>query len=90
MKGFVKTVREDGKLDIVLNPTSFEKYDQATEKILQILERSNKLELSDKSDPNEIRVKLGMSKKTFKQAIGKLFKSRKIAIYPDYIQLSKN
>ena len=90
MKGFVKTVREDGKLDIVLNPTSFEKYDQATEKILQILERSNKLELSDKSDPNEIRVKLGMSKKTFKQAIGKLFKARKIAIYPDYIQLSKN
>ncbi len=88
-KGFVKTIREDGKLDITLEPNSFIKYDQATEKILQILQKTPKLELSDKSDPDEIRDKLGMSKKTFKQAIGKLFKTKKILIYPNYIELNQ-
>ena len=43
-----------------------------------ILQKNPKLELSDKSDPDEIRDELGMSKKTFKQAIGKLFKAKKI------------
>ncbi len=85
--GFVKNVREDGKLDITLEPTSFVKYDQAMDKILQILQKHPKLELSDKSDPDEIRDKLGMSKKTFKQTIGKLFKAKKIVIYPNYIAL---
>ena len=86
--GFVKNVREDGKLDITLEPNSFVKYDQATDKILQILQKNPKLELSDKSDPDEIREKIGMSKKTFKQAIGKLFKAKKIIIYPNYIELN--
>ncbi len=57
------------------------------DKILQILQKHPKLELSDKSDPDEIRDKLGMSKKTFKQTIGKLFKAKKIVIYPNYIAL---
>jgi predicted RNA-binding protein (virulence factor B family) len=87
--GFVKNVREDGKLDITLEPNSFVKYDQATDKILQILQKNPKLELSDKSDPDEIREKIGMSKKTFKQAIGKLFKAKKITIYPNFIELNK-
>jgi predicted RNA-binding protein (virulence factor B family) len=89
LMGFVKNVRQDGKLDISLEPTSFLKYDQATEKILQILQKKPKLELSDKSDPDEVRDKLGMSKKTFKQAIGKLFKTKKILIYPNYIELNQ-
>jgi predicted RNA-binding protein (virulence factor B family) len=86
--GFVKLIRDDGKLDITFEPTSFVKYDQATDKILQILQKNPKLELSDKSDPDEIRDELGMSKKTFKQAIGKLFKAKKIIIYPNYIELN--
>ena len=86
--GFVKLIRDDGKLDITFEPTSFVKYDQATDKILQILQKNPKLELSDKSDPDEIRGELGMSKKTFKQAIGKLFKAKKIIIYPNYIELN--
>jgi predicted RNA-binding protein (virulence factor B family) len=85
----VKTVREDGKLDVVLEPTSFIKYDQATNKILQILQQNPKLGLSDNSDPDEIRDVLGMSKKTFKQAIGKLFKAKKIIIHGNYIELYK-
>ncbi|MBM3184876.1 MAG: hypothetical protein FJZ67_01130 [Bacteroidetes bacterium] len=89
LMGFVKNIRQDGKLDISLEPTSFVKYDQATEKILQILLKNPKLELSDKSDPDEVREKLGMSKKTFKQAIGKLFKAKKILIQPNYIELKQ-
>jgi predicted RNA-binding protein (virulence factor B family) len=88
ISGFVKTIREDGKLDITLDPNTFIKYDQATEKILEILQTNPKLELSDKSDPDEIRDLLGMSKKTFKQAIGKLFKLKRIIIYPAHIELN--
>ena len=88
IKGFVKTVRGDGKLDIVLEPNSFLKYDQATNKILQLLQNQQKIELSDKSHPDEIREKLGMSKKTFKQAIGKLYKLKKILIHSDYVELN--
>ena len=88
IKGYVRTVRADRKLDITLEPTTYIKYDQATEKILQNLQKNPKLDLSDKSDPDEIRDKLGMSKKTFKQAIGKLFKSKKIIIYPNHIELN--
>jgi hypothetical protein len=87
MNGFVRTVRVDGKLDISLEPTTFVKYDQATEKILEILKSNPKLELSDKSDPDQIKDKLDMSKKTFKQAIGKLFKAKKIIIYSNHIEL---
>lgn len=89
LMGFVKNVRQDGKLDISLEPTSYMKYDQASEKILQVLLKNPKLELSDKSDPDEVRDKLEMSKKTFKQAIGKLFKAKKIIIHPNYIELKK-
>jgi predicted RNA-binding protein (virulence factor B family) len=88
ISGFVKTIREDGKLDITLDPNTFIKYDQASEKILEILQSNPKLELSDKSDPDEIRDLLGMSKKTFKQAIGKLFKLKRIIIYPTHIELN--
>jgi predicted RNA-binding protein (virulence factor B family) len=87
LKGYVRTVRTDGKLDISLEPTSFEKYDQATEKIYALLKSNPRLEFSDKSDPEEIRKHLGMSKKTFKQAIGKLFRWKKISIFPNHIEL---
>lgn len=89
IKGYVRLVRKDGKLDISLEPVTFEKYDQATEKILALLTENPILNLSDKSSPEEIREKLGMSKKTFKQAIGKLFRWRRIELTDDFIQLKK-
>ena len=89
IKAFVRQVRKDGKLDISLDPVTYEKYDQATEKILALLAQNPILHLSDKSSPEEIREKIGMSKKTFKQAIGKLFKWRRIELNDDFIQLKK-
>lgn len=85
--GFVEKVREDGKLDIRLEPISVEKYDIAIEKILERLNQEGKLFLTDKSSPESINKELGMSKKTFKQSIGKLYKWRKIQLQKDHIEL---
>lgn len=87
-KGYVKKVRPDGKLDISLQFPGFEKTNDAKELILQKLaENLGKLNLSDKSDPDLIRQELNMSKKTFKQTIGVLYKSGVINIEADYIEL---
>lgn len=86
-KGYVEKVRDDGKLDIRLEPITFEKYDLAESKILELLQDNGKLMLSDKSPSELINKELGMSKRTFKQAIGKLYKHRRIKINKDSIEL---
>lgn len=86
--GFVTKVRPDGKLDVRIDPTSFAKVSVSAEKILEILRRKKHLALTDKSDPDLIRETLGMSKKTFKQAIGNLYKQRMIRLEEDGIYLN--
>ena len=86
-KGFVRTVREDGKLDIQFEPLTFEKFDQASEYLLECLKVETILYLHDRSHPDEIREKLGMSKKLFKQAVGKLYRLKKITLGDDCIRL---
>jgi predicted RNA-binding protein (virulence factor B family) len=75
-------------LDVRLEKAGFEKFDEAAERILNMLIDKKIIHLSDKSDPDEIREIVGMSKKTFKQAIGKLYKARRIVIQPNSIELS--
>ena len=87
MRGFILNVREDGKLDIRFDKIGFEKFDDAAQFILEILQSKNSLYLSDKSSPEDIREQVGMSKKTFKQAIGKLYKARQIEILESEIRL---
>jgi predicted RNA-binding protein (virulence factor B family) len=90
-KGFVAKVREDGKLDIRLEIPNDSRYDAAEQKILDTLEQNEGfLALTDKSDPDEVRAILGLSKKTFKQAIGKLYKHRRVALEPDGIRSLNN
>jgi predicted RNA-binding protein (virulence factor B family) len=86
-KGYVEKVRDDGKLDIRLEPITYEKYDLAESKILELLQDNGKLMLSDKSPSELINKELGMSKRTFKQAIGKLYKHRRIKINKDSVEL---
>ena len=86
-KGYVEKVREDGKIDIRLEPVNFQKYDLAETKILELMQDSGKLMLSDKSPSNLINDELGMSKRTFKQAIGKLYKHRRIKKHKDHLEL---
>ncbi len=88
MKAFVKKVREDGKLDIALEKQGYQKVEPNAQRILDILaESGGKLILSDKSDPEDIRDVLTMSKKTFKKAIGLLYKQKRINILDDRIEL---
>lgn len=84
---FVKKKRDDGKLDLQLLATGRVKYEEGAEKILAILKEKKFLPLHDKSDPEEIKKVLSMSKKHFKQCIGQLYKAREIQILEDGIAL---
>ncbi len=89
MKAYVKTIREDGKIDVCLQKQGYQKVEPMAERILKHLERNNgKSPLNDKSDPDEIREVLGMSKKNFKKAIGTLYKQRIITIEKNGIRLN--
>ena len=90
-KGFVKQIREDGKIDIVLEPMGYKQsIDPAAQKLYDTIKKSgNYLALTDKSDPTEIREVLGLSKKAFKRAVGHLYKSKMITITPEGLYLTE-
>ncbi len=85
---YVRLVREDGKIDIQFEPLTFEKFDQASAFLLEQLQANGGyLPLNDHSGPDDIREELGMSKKLFKQTVGKLYKQQKITIEEKGIRL---
>lgn len=87
----VKKLRPDGLVDVSLQAQGFQRVDKASQDILEMLERNGgKSDLHDKSSPDEIRQVLNMSKKTFKNAIGILYKERKIVINKDGIEQVNN
>lgn len=86
-KGYVFNVREDGKLDVRLDPSGGKRIFDSADRLLEILERKKILYVHDKSAPEDIRETVGMSKKTFKQAVGKLYKEKKIVLNDDSIEL---
>jgi len=86
LKGYVKKIREDNKIDIVLKPIGHLGLEPAAKQIFEQLESSGGyISLHDKSAPEEIREMFQMSKKTFKKAIGTLYRNRKIEIKNDGI-----
>lgn len=88
LDGFVKKIREDNKIDLKTGRRGFERVQPETDRILQALEEHNGyLPLSDKSAPEEIYEAFGISKKTFKMALGKLYKERKIELVKNGIKL---
>ncbi|TNE74718.1 MAG: hypothetical protein EP333_05370 [Bacteroidetes bacterium] len=87
ISGYIHDIREDGKIDIRLSKTGQEKRDDASEKLLSILKSKGRIDLGDKSNPEDIRRILGMSKKTFKQAVGNLYKQKLIEVAPREISL---
>jgi predicted RNA-binding protein (virulence factor B family) len=87
--GYIYNIREDGKVDVRLEPTGFIRYTEAMDAIMETLSLKKVLPLSDSSDPDLIREVMGMSKKTFKQAIGQLYKASKITILPNEIRLNE-
>jgi predicted RNA-binding protein (virulence factor B family) len=88
-QAFVHKIRTDNKIDIRLQKFGYAKVEPNAQKILTLLKEQNGfLELTDKSSPEKIKKILGMSKKTFKKAIGSLYKQKRISLEPTGIQLT--
>lgn len=90
LPGYVKKLREDGKIDLLLQPFGNFGTDEISERILQQLESNNGfLAITDKSDPQLIYDLFGVSKKKFKMALGGLYKKRMIVLEPSGFRLKK-
>ena len=89
MQAVITKVRDDGKIDLRLSASTFQQAQALTEQIIQRLQQSNgKLALTDKSSPEQIYALFGVSKKAYKQAIGVLYKEKKIVIFEHGIVLT--
>ena len=90
MRGYIKNIRPDNKIDVSLQKQGYESIEPNAEKILDELRASRGfLRLNDNSHPEDIKTVLKMSKKTFKKAIGALYKEKLIEIKEDGIYLVK-
>lgn len=88
--GYVKSIREDGKIDVSLQKQGYIHIASNTEGMLEhIKQNGGYIPLTDKSPPQEIADHLEMSKKAFKKIIGALYKQRKIRIEADGIYLNE-
>ena len=88
LKGFIKKIRNDGKIDLCLQKSGYEKISSMADKIITELEKRNGfLPLTDKSSPEEIYKIFKISKKNFKSAIGGLYKKRMISLEEKGIRL---
>lgn len=86
--GYIKAIRAENKIDVSLRKTGFEKTDEYADKILKILQNGKGfLPLHDKSNPEDIKNLLQMSKKDFKKAIGNLYRQKLIDIQENGIKL---
>ncbi|WP_396149631.1 S1 RNA-binding domain-containing protein [Flavobacterium sp.] len=87
-KGYIKAIRPDGKIDVSFQKQGFKAIDDSAQQVLEALKQNDGvLRLNDNSHPEEIKSVLKMSKKTFKKAIGSLYKQKLIDINNEGIQL---
>lgn len=86
--GFVKQVREDGKIDLSLQKSGFELVDDVKWRILNKMKQNNGfLSLNDNSSPEQIKAELQISKKAFKKAVGALYKERLVKLTDKGVEL---
>lgn len=90
MRAYIKNIRPDNKIDVSLQKQGYQNIEPNANKILNELKASRGfLRLTDNSHPEDIKTVLKMSKKTFKKAIGALYKEKLIEIKEDGIYLIK-
>lgn len=83
----VSSVREDGKLSLSIKQKAYIQMDEDSRVIFEAIENNGgNLPFTDKSDPELIKKKFGMSKNAFKRAVGRLLKEKKIVIKSDSIE----
>lgn len=91
MKAFVTKIREDNKIDLDLQRPGYRSIEPNAQQVFEILQQADGfLPLHDKSDPELIKKLMKMSKKSFKRAVGSLYKDRQIRIEDDGIYLKKD
>jgi len=91
LKGFVRNIRPDGQIDLSLDAAGYKRVAPLTDRIVKELEQNGgRLAFDDDSSPEAIRQKFSVSKKAFKQALGKLYKARRIQFQNPGILLIDN
>lgn len=91
LQGFVRNIRENDQIDLSLDAAGYRRVASLTEQIVNALEASGgKLGFDDDSSPAAIRQQFSVSKKAFKQALGKLYKTRRIQFVKPGIELLDN
>ena len=85
-RAFVKNIREDGKLDLSLNPVGKTK-EEGFKKVLEKIKEKKEIFLTTKSSPEEIKKEFGISKKAFKAAVNRLKEENKIEILNNGIKI---
>jgi predicted RNA-binding protein (virulence factor B family) len=91
VNGFVRTVRPGGKIDLSLDAAGYQRVAGLAGRIVEALERNGgELHFDDDSSPIAIREAFGVSKGAFKQALGKLYKQRRIRFENPGIRLLEN
>ena len=89
LTAFIKQVRPDGKIDLVLQKAGARKVDDFSEVLWQYIKDNDGFTpLNDKTDAEVIYHTFGVSKKTFKKAVGDLYKKRRIVLEEDGIHLA--
>ena len=89
LPGFIKLVREDDKIDVCLQKIGYDNIDNVSKGILEKLKsQGGYMEVTDKSSPDTIKHIFGISKKSFKKALGSLYKERIITIEDKGIRLN--
>jgi hypothetical protein len=90
IKGYIKRIRDDGKIDLSLHAPGFAVVDDMSRKVLRELAKNDGfLPLSDKSEPELIYDRFGVSKRAYKMTIGTLYKQQLITIEKDGIRLTE-
>ena len=88
MTGYIDNIRPDGKIDVTLQPTGRKLTADFAETLLEYLHDNNGVcPLGDKSGAEDIKRTFQVSKKTFKKAVGDLYKRRLITISPEGLKL---
>lgn len=88
--GYIKRIREDGKIDLSLRPFGYNKVNGEADKILEYLHAHDGImSYTDKSSPDEISRVFKMSKKVFKKSLGLLYKQKRIVLHKDRTELNK-
>ena len=90
-RGWIKGVNPEGQVRLSMHPVGYKAVMEEAQVVLDRLEAAGGfLPFHDQSDPDDIRLEFGLSKKAFKKIIGGLFKNKQIDITPDGINLLKD